>query len=332
MNDRFAYNMAFYDGKNKELLLNIVRLRYNHPPVVLNVNNISGSTKLEGRGGVIGRFLLPLEGSDARAEANGSIAYSDNPIISYTPMVSKSFNTQYLSPLSLRHLYYLLHSTWSISRVFRVSLQQAGSALNASTAARSISSYPPNYVHFDEMVSILRRLQLEDAFIISYQENKKGQEELILNLKNNIRFTAKERQILRQSGIKIYNQKIIFANYIAPHKTLISTRSVFGILNYLSKGMDVPPEEVKSGVLDMTYKRNGEYFNWHTVLHGIMKIHYCAKKPEHAFVTIPYANRWYYIDERDNDSKKTFILLVQIIGLITMEPEVTNPVGLTRNV
>ncbi|WP_133128098.1 hypothetical protein [Legionella nagasakiensis] len=330
-NDRYSYNLALGDSKNQELLLNIVRLRYDHSPVVLSVGNISGSTKIqrEGRLEAYSKLFTQPTSTENKLEGSTGLIYSDNPIISYTPLDDQMFHTRFLSALNLRQISLLLESSWSIARVFRVTLQQAGDAANASSAARPTSSHVPRYQDFIDMVYVLRRLQLDDAFIISYQiENH--HEKLTLHLNQKAKLKTKEKRILNKAGIKLYKNKIIFTNYEAPYATPLITRSVLGILNYLSKGMAVPQEDAENHIATITRFPNGKPFDWQKVLRGMMKIHYCEKQPVHAAVAIPYLNRWYYIDNRDANSKQTLMMVTNIIGLIS-GPVPPSPVGLTRN-
>ncbi|WP_133129706.1 hypothetical protein [Legionella yabuuchiae] len=330
-NDRYSYNMALYHSRNKELLLNIVRLRYDHPPIVLSVGNISGSTKIqrEGRLEVYSKLFTPSNATETKAEGSTGLVYSDNPIISYTPLDDQIFHARFLSALNLRQIGLLLESSWSIERVFQVTIQQAGAVTNATSAARPTSRYVPRYQRFINMVYVLRRLQLKDAFVTTYT-NKDERETLTLNLNQNAILTEHEKKILNQAGVKLYHNKIMFTNYEGPHATPVITRSVLGIFNYLSKGVLIPPNDAENGIVTITRYPNGKSFDWQKVLEGVITIKHCEKQPTHAMVAIPYLNRWYYIDDRDAYSKQTLMMLTNIIGLIS-GPVPSSPVGITRN-
>ena len=329
--DRYQYNIAFDDSRNKELLLNMVRVRYNYPPMVLSVGNISGSTKLQSTGDLSGVFNWGSVFGQQLLAGNG-YSYSDNPIISYTPLEDSDYSKRFLSRFHLDQIMALIETSWSIPRVFRMLLQQAGTSMNASNAARPTSHHVPKYQEFMNMVYVLRRLQLKDALDLSYTESDDGKtENLVFHLNKNGHLTAKETLILKKAGVEVYHNDIVFSNHAGPHKTLVVTRSVLGVLNYLSKGVAIPPEDVKNNMLTMTVYRNGQMFDWQRVLEGIMKIEYSSKKPKNASVEIYYLNRWYYISNTDNNSKKSFMLLTNLLGLIALTPQ-PSPIGLTRNV
>jgi hypothetical protein len=56
------------------------------------------------------------------------------------------------------------------------------------------------------------------------------------------------------------------------------------------------------------------------------------KKPENAFVAVPYRGAWFYIADDDLNSKSTFMLLTQLFNLQSGQtedvgPTLTIPVG-----
>lgn len=315
-NDRFNYNKAMSYSSNQELLLNMVRLRYDENAMLLRVGNISGSTNLSRRGLVSGVLNLPNPGrGNGVTSSIAEMSYNDNPIISYTPLDDQTFTTSFLSKLDLHDVSLLLQSSWSIPRILRVGFQQVGTAYNAPSAARGTSSHIPEYQNFIDMTYVLRRMQLANA-LTGFYSQKDQVEELTLVLDPKFRLTTKEDMVLKKAGVEIYHNKIVLSNYPGPHKVYVVTRSMLGVLNFLSKGMLVPPEDAKSGVIVETKFNNGAVFDWQSVLQGMMKIYYSKTAPTDAIVSINYRGRWYYIKDSDSDSKQTFNLLYCLSGLV----------------
>ena len=337
--DRYNYNIAMEYTARQELLLNMVRMRYNETPMVLSVGNISASAKLDRGAGIQGNYLFPpipklgAQNGHGGLGGGGTINYTDNPIISYTPLQSKDYTTQFLSALTMSDLALLLQSSWSLPRIFRVTLQSAGNTYNAPSAARSTSSHLPEYQNFIDFTYVLRRLQIANLLDFTFEKNGKA-DELVVSLTNkDIRLTPKEKRILQTAGADFYQGKMIFSTVPGPHRVYVVPRSLLGILNYLSKGVEIPPEDAKSKVIDQTYSRDGRLFDWQKVVRGMMKIYYSNELPKDISVAIPYRGRWYYIKDSDTDSKQTLIMLENLMGLIeTMPPGSAASVGLTRNV
>jgi hypothetical protein len=64
----------------------------------------------------------------------------------------------------------------------------------------------------------------------------------------------------------------------------------------------------------MTIDVDGSMFDYDRVLGGLFKVWaaQCKHRPPHAAVAIDYLDHWYYIDERDHDSRATFALVLHM--------------------
>ena len=180
------------------------------------------------------------------------------------------------------------------------------------------------------MLSVLRRIQIQDGFIISYKKQA-GVEQLTFHLKPQVKITPKEQEALNKAGIEIYQHQIVFSTQPKKHQVFFLTRSVLGILNYLSKGVKIPQEHQDKHLVTNTYRHNGERFDWGVVLRGMIVIYADKKMPSDAAIAIRYRNLWYYVKDSDPNSKETLILLQNVIGLIASIPIGSeNSVGLAR--
>jgi len=93
---RPQYNIAVQQTESEQLLLNIVRQRYNDPVLFLDVAFGSGSSN--GVGTVGGN-------------------YGENPYIFYAPNTGEKFVRQMLTPLDIGTVALVLQAGWSIERV-----------------------------------------------------------------------------------------------------------------------------------------------------------------------------------------------------------------------
>ena len=330
--DRFNYNKAMSYSSNQELLLNLVRLRYDENPMSLKVSSISGSASISDGLSFGSSVNFPTPGrANGGLSPSANLNYSDNPIMSYTPLDDQSFYQSFLTRLDLYDVSLLLQSAWSIPRVLRVGFQQVGKSFNAPSAARSTSSHVPQYQTFMDMTYVLRRMQLADALTGFY--SKQGDvENLTIVIAKSYHLTPKERATLRKAGVEIYQNQIVFSNYPGPHKVYVVTRSVIGVFHYLSKGVQEPPEDIKKQVLVQTIHDDGKPFDWQNVLRGMMRIYYSDSQPSDAYLAIPYRGHWYYIKDSDSDSKQTLSLLANITGLAQTTPPTSSAPALTRSV
>lgn len=113
----------------------------------------------------------------------------------------------------------------------------------------------------------------------------------------------------------------------------LTVRSLAQILFFMSQGVDVPMEHVNQGLLVMTVDPSGLVFDWQQPLGGLFHVQSCKHKPHQAAVAVKYRGHWFYVDDRDADSKSTFLMLDQLVDLqarvggSNKAPVLTLPVG-----
>jgi hypothetical protein len=91
-------------------------------------------------------------------------------------------------------------------------------------------------------------------------------------------------------------------------------RSTIQVYFYLANGVEVPPEHIASGVIHPPIAPDGTPFDLRAVTAGLFTVHSSRghKPPPEAYVAVKYRGYWYYIDDRDQASKTTFALILQL--------------------
>jgi len=115
----------------------------------------------------------------------------------------------------------------------------------------------------------------------------------------------------------------------------ITPRSTAQVFFYLANGIEVPPEHVAAGLVPLTVAPDGTPFDMMAVTDGLFLVHTSKghKPPPSAYTAVKYRGYWYYIDDRDQASKATFALVLQLarvdfgIQEPTGGPFLTLPVG-----
>ena len=158
---RTDYNTAIKFTNTEELLLNLVRLRFNDQPYVLGVSSISARVEF---GGSVEGTLAESEtavnftqGSNLKA----GIKYIEKPTIVYQPLRGKEFARQLLTPIDLQTLLLLRNAGWDLDDILRVFTDRINEVPNAPTAATSTPEHVPDYRTFLEIVEAFD--ELEDA-------------------------------------------------------------------------------------------------------------------------------------------------------------------------
>ncbi|AGA30270.1 hypothetical protein Sinac_6171 [Singulisphaera acidiphila DSM 18658] len=97
----------------------------------------------------------------------------------------------------------------------------------------------------------------------------------------------------------------------------ILLRSTAQVFYYLANGVEVPSEHLDTGIIRPMVGPDGISFDSRNVTAGLFNVHACRghKPPQTAFIAVKYRDYWYYIDDRDQTSKATFALVLQLSRL-----------------
>ncbi len=112
----------------------------------------------------------------------------------------------------------------------------------------------------------------------------------------------------------------------------VVTRSLLGIMFYLSQAVETPESHRKSGKVTITRYESGEEFDWSKVTGDLLRVQSQFHVPDTASVAIYYRDHWFYVDDSNLSSKSTFSLLAQIFALQAgdikdVSPMLTLPLG-----
>ncbi len=112
----------------------------------------------------------------------------------------------------------------------------------------------------------------------------------------------------------------------------LNMRSVLQIMTFLSKGVCVPEEHVRTGVAPMTPCPDGRPFDWTVVTAGNFFVNSQKRRPHDAEVAIQYRGYWYYIATNDVNSRAVLSILevlfaLQESGDKNLGPLLTLPLG-----
>jgi hypothetical protein len=99
-------------------------------------------------------------------------------------------------------------------------------------------------------------------------------------------------------------------------------RSFLQMVAYVAHGVHVPAEHVAAGLVTVTRNASGQTFDRRLVTDGFFRVHSIKndERPPNAHVAVPYRGYWFYIDERDQDTKATFSLMMDLFRLQATAP------------
>ena len=310
--ERSKYNLAIQKTNDEQLLLNLVRLKYRDTPFFMEVSNIASQFKLETEASItatLERYVSDI------FNLGMSGTYVEKPTISYSPIQGDEFVQDFLSMLPLETIALLFDSGWSIDRIFRTSFQRLSNIENAPSASGPTPQIAPKFKKFLKAAKLLRELQKMDALDLAYRE-KAGQPQLVLQISKKYRQSRDAIEFAEAINGKATEGTYIFSlNHDQENQIKVETRSLLGIMFYLSQSVEVPEIDKKKGRVTLTKNAIGELFDWQEVTNELLRIRSQPTEPDQDSIRIYFRDSWFFIDDSDLASKSTFSLLAQIYSL-----------------
>ena len=326
---RTAYNIAIQSTNSQQMLLNLVRLRYADSPLFLDVSSITTQSTI--RSGLSPVFPIPGFNNDNPFKLGTDVAWQDQPTITYMPLEGRAFAARLLRPIDLRTLQLLCYSGWDIDRVFWMMIQNFQELWNEPDSSES-STF--NYQRFSEVSRLLRLFQRRGELQLGVQISPKAEKDkdpdehsLQIGFPVDGADGARLAEILRcdqkVNGRYLKNIELGFTN--SGHMGIMP-RSILSCMAFLSWGVRVPQEHIDGEMARTPHHNHPEIIEWSELFHELIDVHSSRFCPKNAFIAVQYRDYWFYIDDGDIRSKKTFGLLLQLYNLNADEAKNRGPI------
>ena len=299
----------------------MVRLKYRDAPFFLQVGGVAAQFSY----GAIANAKAQFPDSGLNIFGLGVGAdIRESPTITYSPLQGEKYTQRLLSKISLKTIFLLYHSGWTIERVLRVCLERLGDVKNAPGASGPTPDYPPEFSLFKNLMKRFRAFQRADGLELIFD---KDGETLLMRVDSER--VSNNDLIAVNRALNLPVETVDFSFTELPknrYQLKIETRSLLGILYYLSHSVDTPLTDKKLGWVTIVKDGDGGVFDWSQVTGDLLQINSSAEKPDNKSVSINYRDHWFYIKDDDLGSKSTFSLLAQIFALQEGRVEVNEPV------
>ena len=350
-------------ARDSQMLKNLVRMRYGKPPVFTTVGTVTEKYKQApsqiSLTGVVTSVLDSSVDDSAKSENNLSgqvgIGGTRETTLQYSPLIGKELNTTMNLRLGLETVFDLTQSGFSIERVLAITVERFGPTLNAPFASGPTPDHLPKQEEFNKYEDILTALknlrqQNKIRFIkaspdeicsstkIKKEESPKKLIACFLDdndclCENNNDPQWKELtnllEIEDREGILILTD----SETRSSSEIKVRTRSLFGIMHYLSQNVKVPDRDRE--IVKISNIKNGEGCRkegkkrdgWDCSPAGQrFEIISSDTRPrlicsssqtdgDCASVVTRHNGRWFYIDAKDHSSKATFALLTKLFEI-----------------
>lgn len=323
--DSIAFNHAVQDSIDKQLLLNMVRMRYRDTAGFLDIGIISSAYDYKRSGNLTVKGDSLNSNTLLGATGFTGVEFTEKPTTTFQPLSGEGLVKRMMSPVPIQTLLLLKSSGWRLDRVLRCCVQRMNNLRNAPTASGPTPEMAPEYEKFLELMALFRQLEQNDAIDVLTERGETGKHVEILisfDLKLADRKVMKRIWELLEVEHESCNVKLIpfHCRKRKDNEVFVDTRSPFSVFYFLSQSVHVPEWDEAYGKVTVTQTETGERFNWNNVLGGLMTIHSDQCVMGDSSVSIVYRGTRFYIDDSDLDSKSTFSLIAQLLALQTGTP------------
>ncbi|MEJ2582320.1 MAG: hypothetical protein P8127_11925 [Acidobacteriota bacterium] len=309
--DRLDYSSAIASSWQRQMLLNIVKLRYGDTPFFLEVSSVINQYTVEASGGI---GATPGGRQEDNAIGIGG-SYTDRPTVTYAPLAGEAFSQRLLTPVSPVSLFALVQAGWPVDFIFRICVRQINGVANMSSGFLPIEEDPK----FDRLMASMLKVQESGQMSLKFLDSGRVQAAdedsavvLIIgepgpDLEPELEFITDTLGLTRPFG----SFKITYgAAATEPNEIAVLSRSALEILMELSYTIDIPEEDIASGRAKVSRYRDGSASSQPPITIVASK-----SRPESALVAVEYRGTWFSIDDRDISSKYTLTFMLILFSL-----------------
>ena len=322
--DMRVYGHELARAQQEQLLLNIVRLRYNDPVSFLSAETISTEDSATLSGGLAS--ALGLDDGPFSEVLGGEAGYERTyaPTVVYSPLQGGAYAQQLLKPVAPESIFLLSQSGWSVERLLLCCVARIGALDNARSAAGPTPDRLPDNLAFRELALDLRRMQVAGDLLVQVIED--GEEEGEYRVMVTWRATTPEGKALASRvGAKLSADAGMYEISIGARSgrsdVVVRGRSILGMLSALSQTVNVPPEhaslvgQVSGGTPQRQITSCSPAAPWGEVLGDFFAVRWSYERPEGAAVAVPYRGVWFHVDDTCRSAKSTLDLIGHLYAL-----------------
>ena len=316
--DRFDYTGAIAESWKSQMLLNLVKLRYGDTPVFLDVGQIVSGYTLQSTFTAAGSVfstsgVVPgVPNSSVTLGAQGQ--YVDRPTITYSPLSGERFARSLMTPIPPGALLSMIQAGNPVDAVLRIAVHAINGIHNRYGGdLRARPADPEFYV----LLERLRRIQLSGTIGMRVRRVDRDEAVLMTFRKElNPSLDAEVRAVRELLGLDPEGREfqIVYSSVAANDKQIaILSRSILEILIDLSSFIEVPEAHVTDRRVTATAEPE---MGPSGPIPPLIRIGSSLERPADAFLAVPYRGYYFWIDDRDMQSKRLFSFLMFIFTLV----------------
>ncbi|MDN3920206.1 hypothetical protein [Roseateles violae] len=305
--DRVDYLQSISESWKRQVLLNLVKLRYSEAPVFLDVASIISSYELYGEMSAQAQAAPQNRAGDSFLGIGAGGRFTDRPTITYSPLQGDKFARSLMTPLPVSGILLLIQGGYPVDVVLQVSVNTINGLPNATGGLFERAGAP----QFFELSRLLREAQ-RDGDLGFETRALAGRQNLTMSFRAPDAVSRKRIEriaTLLGSRPDAREFSVSYGSFPESDRDIaLQTRSMLQMLSNLAATVEVPAQDVAEGRAYAIHRegdRGSEAPRRLTVRNG-------PEAPADAYVAVRYRDRYFWIDDRDSGSKAmlSFVMLM----------------------
>jgi hypothetical protein len=301
---RLAYNAAISETNNQQMLMVLVNNRYGESNHLLNIASVTANVSVSSSGSIQAGFGSKSNYEGGLVPFTGGVVYEENPTISYVPVTGEKYFRQISTPVSVDVVARLVGTRYDPLFIYLALVNSVNDIRNAPFL---FNEQTPD-LRFTEFTGLMTELSRSHnvrwyaespqgpGFVISSRGASSVQSDSLETLLGLIGLSAPNIGVA-----PLYVPVVAGISAASDGALRIETRSMLQLLEIMSSCVEVPANDVDSGVAS-SFPRGGGFAD-------LFRVRYASSKPESAYVAVEHRKGWFYIHEEDQNSKLAFKLL-----------------------
>ncbi len=324
--DRFDYVTSISESWKQQMLINLLKVRYADAPVFMDVASVINAFELTGEVNLNGQ-IAPVGRGDAFASVGTSGRYSDKPTITYQPLSGDKFTRSLMLPLPISGILTLIQSGVPADVVLRLCVNSINDFQNSYGGPGRPQAGDEK---FRELIAAIRESQAKGGIGMRMKTTTDKQGAVIfLRPSTDEAIAAPLSKIRELLGLSetAHEFNVVYGTYPENDTEIaIVSRSILQILMDLASYFDVPKVDLAEGSV-YGLQRTPEQ---ERMFPPLLTVRCGPSAPDNSYVSVKYRNEWFWIEDRDRQSKQMFTFLMFLFsltetGTVQAAPIVTIP-------
>ena len=309
--DRFDYVTSVSESWKRQMLINLLKIRYTDAPVFMDVASVINSYELAGEVNLFGQ-LARVNSGDQIAGVGVTGRYADKPTITYQPLAGDKFTRSMMLPIPIPAILHLIQSGYPADLVLRICVNSINDMQNSYGGAGRPQA---GDTKFRELIAAIRESQNAGGLGMKMKSSTDRQAVVMfLRQSQDEAIAAPVRRIRELLGLSETDRElsIIYGTYPESRgEVAILSRSILQVLTDFASHIEVPQADL---VEERVYGHEATPEQEQLFPH-LLAVHSGSLAPADAFVSVHYRNQWFWIEDRDRQSKAVFNFLMFLFSL-----------------